>query len=481
MRSANPRDYYHPQDKKALESLKQIPGFSAALKAFMKVFNENMIHGLNMSNKIRITDQQLPNLYRLLPPVCEKLGIKEPEFYLEMDPVANAYTYGDSIIAITVTSGLVDLMNEEEIQVKKAPLELASAAARRRDTFRIQEVLNLPANKPNVDRLLWREMDLRGVNIRPMDGSLFISGELMIFLLYSGEGENVPVQWLEESIPFSGEIPLSQALEEQVPMVHVRLAHRELEAKPDYDGEMREFGADVVLELDICLYQEEETDILEDVYSTKEELKPVYESAEFQQILAKNVCKCRVAEKVSLAERRPVLQILRSSGSVKLDEVTVEEDSLLLEGVLQVSLLYLTSDDGAPIQAEEAAIPFQCHAAAAGVDENSVYQVIPGLEQLTAVMMGGNSVEVKGVVSLDVLVQEPLSRQVMTGLESQPLDLLKLQKLPGIVGYIVQPEDDLWSIAKKFHTTIDTVRRANELSDGPVKPGQKLILVKEIG
>ncbi len=130
--------------------------------------------------------------------------------------------------------------NEEEIQVKKAPLELASAAARRRDTFRIQEVLNLPANKPNVDRLLWREMDLRGVNIRPMDGSLFISGELMIFLLYSGEGENVPVQWLEESIPFSGEIPLSQALEEQVPMVHVRLAHRELEAKPDYDGEMRE-------------------------------------------------------------------------------------------------------------------------------------------------------------------------------------------------------------------------------------------------
>ena len=58
---------------------------------------------------------------------------------------------------------------------------------------------------------------------------------------------------------------------------------------------------------------------------------------------------------------------------------------------------------------------------------------------------------------------------------------LDLQKLPGFVGCIVRPEDDLWSIAKKFHTTIDTVRRANELSDGPVKPGQKLILVKEIG
>lgn len=117
MNSANPRDYYHPQDREALEALKQIPGFSAALKAFMKIFNENMIRGLNMSNKVRITDKQLPQLYRLLPPICEKLGIAEPELYLEMDPTPNAYTYGDSIISITVTSGLVDLMNEEEIKV----------------------------------------------------------------------------------------------------------------------------------------------------------------------------------------------------------------------------------------------------------------------------------------------------------------------------------------------------------------------------
>ena len=400
-----------------------------------------------------------------------KLGVKAlVSFFIQAECLAEETAAVD-----------VDRKEEEEVQTKKSPLSLACAAARRRDTFRIQEVLSLPANKPNVDRLLWREMSLRGVNTRPMDGSLFISGELMIFLLYAGEGENVPVQWLEESIPFSGEIPLSQALEDQVPMIHVRLAHKELEAKPDYDGEMREFGVDAVLELDICLYQEEETAILEDVYSTREELEPIYQEAQFQQILAKNVCKCRVAEKVSLAERRPVLQILRSSGSVKLDEITLEKEGLLLEGVLLVSLLYLTSDDGAPIQAEEVSIPFQCRAAAGGVDENKICQVIPGLEQLTAVMMGGNSVEVKGVVSLDVLVQEPLSRQVMTGMERRPLDLLKLQKLPGIVGYIVQPEDDLWGIAKKFHTTIDTVRRTNELSDGPVKPGQKLILVKEIG
>ena len=81
----------------------------------MKVFSENMIQGMNMSNKVRITDKQLPELYRLLPPLCETLGIAEPEFYLELNPVANAYTMGDSIISITVTSGLIELMDEKQL------------------------------------------------------------------------------------------------------------------------------------------------------------------------------------------------------------------------------------------------------------------------------------------------------------------------------------------------------------------------------
>lgn len=115
MRAVNPRDYYHPQDQKALQELQQIPGFSAAMKAFMKLFSERMIQGINMSNKVRMGPGQLPELYALLPPICSVLGIDEPEFYLELNPVANAYTMGDSIISVTVTSGLVELMNEKQL------------------------------------------------------------------------------------------------------------------------------------------------------------------------------------------------------------------------------------------------------------------------------------------------------------------------------------------------------------------------------
>ncbi len=116
MRPANPMDYRHPEDTAAFENLQQIPGFATALKAFMKIWNERMIQGVNMANKVRLGTNQLPGLYELLPFLCQSLGIDEPEFYLEMNPAPNAYTMGDSVISITVTSGLIQLMDEEMIK-----------------------------------------------------------------------------------------------------------------------------------------------------------------------------------------------------------------------------------------------------------------------------------------------------------------------------------------------------------------------------
>ena len=86
----------------------------------------------------------------------------------------------------------------------------------------------------------------------------------------------------------------------------------------------------------------------------------------------------------------------------------------------------------------------------------------------------------KAVIALDFLVLQPVCEPVITGAAIHPMDLQKLQELPGIVGYIVQPGDSLWEIAKKFHTTVGNIISTNELADDQVKPGQRLLLVKEI-
>ena len=110
-----PDDFTHPEDRAALEKLQMIPLFPACVKAFMKFLPERQLHGLNMASKVRLGPKQLPQIYKHLPPACKALNIPEPEFYLEMDPTPNAYTYGDQRVFVTVTSGLIESLYEEEI------------------------------------------------------------------------------------------------------------------------------------------------------------------------------------------------------------------------------------------------------------------------------------------------------------------------------------------------------------------------------
>lgn len=110
-----PSDFIHPEDSAALRQLESIPGFPALVKKFYALGFEKLQYGMNMASNIRLSETQLPELYKHLPPICQKLGIEEPEFYLQMNPMPNAYTFGDTKIFITVTSGLVEMMNDEEL------------------------------------------------------------------------------------------------------------------------------------------------------------------------------------------------------------------------------------------------------------------------------------------------------------------------------------------------------------------------------
>lgn len=366
------------------------------------------------------------------------------------------------------------------IETLTRKIDVAAIALRRKDTYRLKEEITLSGSKPAIDRILWSEMRLNGVTTRPLDGKVHLEGVLMVFVIYEGEGENSMVQWVEESIPFSGEVEMAGAVEEMIPAISVRLIHKGIEEKPDYDGEMRELDVDAVIELDIRLYEEQELEVLSDLYATNRELTVESGEACFDTILARNTGKCKLAEKIDMSGGQRILQICHSTGSVKLDEVEAKEDVLAMDGVLEVKILFLTDDDSRPVQSSTEMIPFHYEAEIPGIREDSVWYLENGVEQLTAVMLGSDTVEVKAVVLLDMLVLQPISQPVIMRADTMPADTKKLQQMPGIVGYVVQEGDSLWDIAKRFHTTADNIVATNNLTSELIHPGDSLILIKEI-
>lgn len=113
--SIDPKSFMHPFDEAAMESLELVPGIGLLRKRCASVGFELFLQGFFMGTCIRLSKTQLPEIYGLLPPVCEAFGIDEPEFFLQRDGSPNAFTIGNRRPMIVVTSGLLlNLENEEE-------------------------------------------------------------------------------------------------------------------------------------------------------------------------------------------------------------------------------------------------------------------------------------------------------------------------------------------------------------------------------
>jgi Zn-dependent protease with chaperone function len=107
--------FQHPQDQAATEALAGIPGLDLLVSKVMEYGLEKVYYLENIADNVRVTPRMLPRLHRYLGWGCRILDIDEPELYVTLDPNPNAFTYGHKSPFIVLTSGLIDLLSDEEL------------------------------------------------------------------------------------------------------------------------------------------------------------------------------------------------------------------------------------------------------------------------------------------------------------------------------------------------------------------------------
>lgn len=371
---------------------------------------------------------------------------------------------------------------EGRLQILDHPMTAMALLLSQKDTYRFKEEIVLPSNKPNIRQILWKSVQLRGVEMRLGENQLSIKGEALIFALYEGEDEEERLQWVENALPFAGNIDCPGSTEDMISDISYRIAGVELEAKPDYDGEERMIHLELVLDLEIRVFVEEENQMVEDIYSIEQKLSPVYEDTVFEKLLIRNFSKCKIAEKMNADQNQEaILQICASEGNAVIEQTEIVAEGIQVEGTLQVGILYVTTDDKMPVASMRDVLPFHYLIEVPGISQNCRYHLQAGIDQMTTVMTDSTQVEVKAVINLNCIVFEQQQIQKMTEVAQEPLDMEALQESPGIIGYIAGEHDRLWDIAKENYTTISDIVSTNQLSSEQIKAGDKILIIKTVG
>ncbi len=371
-----------------------------------------------------------------------------------------------------------DVESDVTVYRKTQKMNLLRLAVSRKDTYRIKEELTIPGTKESVGQMLLNDVSVRRLDIRMGQDEVLLRGELEVFCMYLSAEEKA--DWISQSVPFEGRILCEGAAENMYYHIQHTLEDTLLDVRLDEDGEMRILGIEAALALRMNLYEEEETAILSDLYSLEQQCVFDTQETELEELLMQNQSKCKVSERLSLPElKEDVLQILHSQGSIQLESEQHTPEGIRTEGILHLSFLYLKGSDTEPYGSWQGMIPFSFLIEYPDMPEHVNSSLSYHVEQLAVTLAGSEAVEVKAVLSFDVFLRRLIPVNVITDVRMEPLDVEQMAERPGIVGHIVQKGEDLWSLAKKYMTTVEGIMEINGLNDEKVSQGDKLLIFKE--
>ncbi len=106
--------FQHPDDVQATDALRSVPGLDTIVSKVMEYGFERLYYLDNVAANVRVGPRQFARLHKALTWGCQILDVEEPELYVMLDPVPNAFTYGHTRPFIVLTSGLVDMLDDQE-------------------------------------------------------------------------------------------------------------------------------------------------------------------------------------------------------------------------------------------------------------------------------------------------------------------------------------------------------------------------------
>ena len=373
---------------------------------------------------------------------------------------------------IDVVSGI----DTENIQSLSSHINVMKLATRKKDIFRIRESMNIPSDRTNIGNIVWSEFRIMNIDMRPCEGEISVKGELGIFCIYTSENSGEQ-NYYNNTVNFSGKLQAAGCTEETIPDITASVSEQSLTARPDANGEMRILDAEMILDLDICGYENEDHEILTDAYSPSFELKFDRENEDYESFVVKNSVRCRMDERFRIPDGG-VLQVIDDSGRINIGEVVKDKDGVSVEGSVSVDVLYIKADDNDKTGYVRYEIPFSENVDIPDASTDCTFSCRPGSLQISTMLTGGGEINIKCAAEVTLTVVNHMNVSVIRNCTAGEPDLEKIRALPGIAGYITCEGDTLWDIARRYCTTMKDIMETNGLTDSNVSPGTKLLIIK---
>lgn len=401
--------------------------------------------------------------------------INERKFRVKISLAVTAREYTDS--KVDIFEGLAD----EEIQVLKETVEISSIAMRKKDNLTIKEDF-LPKDDICPENILKQDLSVVENYKQSTGDKVVINGFIyvnLLFSVYQSEEGCLPshcIHQMQEKVEFTQFIPIQQG--GQYSGCNAFFNDHGLKVKLTQDDEGRDvFRLEGDLLTYIELYKNTEKEIIVDGYHKQKDFVCDFLEENSRTLTGTMASESSVREILSIEDcGHEIDRILYASADIVRAESKSEQGKIITEGKLLARIICLAAGEEEIIFTVSEELPFRVVTAMPHLTGKEIICHKIYIKDLWAEKINNKQLEFNATVLVCGEVMRPTPFRILTNPAFEECSSQR-EPLPMVV-YICNESDTLWHIAKKFKTSVDSIRQTNCMEDDILNTGQKLLIVK---
>lgn len=219
----------------------------------------------------------------------------------------------------------------------------------------------------------------------------------------------------------------------------------------------------------VCFaYETKEINIVEDLYSTTEDIE--FAKKEIKAVTERNTLRdvCIIKENIRIPELTGRVLDVQINPTINSEQI--RNGKVIYEGNLNLEILF---EQNGGMNMRTVDLQFNFDMISDKIEEKSMIETILNIRQNDFIIKDG---VIEITIGIEFNVSEQKNR-ILNLLEEIKIEESKDFNTYSMVIYFVKPGDSLWKIAKMFKSTVDDIARINDIEDvNRINVGEQLYI-----
>ncbi|MGI6586308.1 MAG: DUF3794 and LysM peptidoglycan-binding domain-containing protein [Lutisporaceae bacterium] len=375
-----------------------------------------------------------------------------------------------------------DVRGLSDIQVLREKGSFKQVVGYNKDRYEFNEELALSADAPAIGKILRSDCKVVIKDEKPIEGKVEVTGSLGIDILYRADEEEGQLQYREFEVPFTQYIEIPAAEKNMDCATESTLQECHLEVNEDANGERRVIKAFMVLGMGAKVFNDIEQEIVADAYSPTNVVNIERNMFTLSEFVGKSRSNVVVKETIGIKHGDPEIEKICCVNVLPIvNEVKLLDDRVLLEGMVECTAVYESSYSAEPMCSITDQIPFRHFMDIPGVRLGMPCTVKCSADSVNFNKINNEIIELRVVLGVYTEVMRNIEKKLVENIEAEEGVSIDYGKMPAVTVYMVQKGDTLWSIAKRYNTTVDALAKLNDIENpSKVTNGMQIMIIKNI-